>query len=61
LLDSSKEVGLEVSREKMKYVVMSGHQNARQSHSLTKMWHISNMWEQQQEIKIAFTVKLRTG
>jgi hypothetical protein len=34
LIDSSKEVGVEVNTEKTKYVLMPGHQNARQSHDI---------------------------
>jgi len=34
LLEASREVGLEVNTEKIKYMVMSRHQNAGQNHSL---------------------------
>jgi hypothetical protein len=34
LLDASKEVGLEVNTEKTKYMLLSRHQNAGQSHDI---------------------------
>jgi hypothetical protein len=34
LIDASKEVGLEVSTEKTKYLSLSHHQNAGQSHDI---------------------------
>jgi hypothetical protein len=34
LLQTSRKVGLEVNREKTKYMVVSHHQNAGQSHNL---------------------------
>jgi ribosomal protein S2 len=34
LIDASKEVGLEVSTEKTKYMLLSRHQNAGQSHDI---------------------------
>jgi hypothetical protein len=34
LVDSSKEVGLEVNAEKTKYMLMSRHQNAEQNHNI---------------------------
>jgi sorting nexin-29 len=34
LIDASKEVGLEVNTEKTKYVLLSRHQNAGQSHDI---------------------------
>jgi hypothetical protein len=34
LLEASKEVGLEVNAEKDKYIVVSCHQNSKQSHNL---------------------------
>jgi hypothetical protein len=34
LIDSSKEVGLEVNAEKAKYMLMSRHQNAGQNHDV---------------------------
>jgi histidinol-phosphate/aromatic aminotransferase/cobyric acid decarboxylase-like protein len=33
LIEASREVGLEVNREKTKYVVMSHHQDAGQNHN----------------------------
>jgi hypothetical protein len=53
LVDASKEFGLEVSTEKTKYLLLSHHQNAGQNHDVKignrslKMWHSSNIWEQQ--------------
>jgi hypothetical protein len=34
LIDASKEVGLEVNREKTKYMLLSNHQNAGQNHDI---------------------------
>jgi ribosomal protein S2 len=34
LIDASKEVGLEVNREKTKYMLLSRHQNAGQSYDI---------------------------
>jgi hypothetical protein len=34
LIDTSKEVGLEVNTEKTKYMLLSHHQNAGQSHDI---------------------------
>jgi hypothetical protein len=34
LIDSSKEVGLEVNAEKAKYMLLSHHQNAEQTHDI---------------------------
>jgi hypothetical protein len=34
LIDASKEVGLEVNTEKTKYMLLSRHQNAGQSHDI---------------------------
>jgi hypothetical protein len=53
LIDTSKKVGLDVNREKTKYMLMSHHQNAGKNHGIEKvinplkMWHISNIWERQ--------------
>jgi hypothetical protein len=52
LVVASKEVGLEVSAEKTKYMVMSRNQNAGQNHNIKldnkplKGWNSSNIWEQ---------------
>jgi hypothetical protein len=52
LIDASKEVGLEVNKEKTKYVLLSYPQNAGQSHDIKiaknvlKMWQSSDIWEQ---------------
>jgi hypothetical protein len=44
LLESSTEVGLEVNRNKNKYIFMSRHQSAGQSHNLlTANKHCENM------------------
>jgi hypothetical protein len=48
LIDTSKEVGLEVNAEKSKYILMFHHQNAVQHHKLIdplKMWHSTNTWK----------------
>jgi hypothetical protein len=34
LIDHSKEVGLEVNAEKIKYILLSGRQNAGQNHDI---------------------------
>jgi len=53
MLHASKEVGLEVNTQKMKYMVTSCYQNAGQItvYSLLikplKMWQSSCFWEQQ--------------
>jgi hypothetical protein len=53
LLLASREGGLEINTEKIKYMCMSSHQNAGQNHSLLiahnplKMWRSSSIWEQQ--------------
>jgi hypothetical protein len=47
--DTSMQVGLEINTEKNMYVLMSLDQNAGQNHN-TKQ--ISDIWEQQQQIKI---------
>jgi hypothetical protein len=36
LIDSSKEVGLEVDVEKTKHMLLFCHQNARQNHNIKK-------------------------
>jgi biotin operon repressor len=41
LIDASKEVGLEVNTEKIKYMLLSRHQNAGQDHDI----NIGNRWE----------------
>jgi UDP-N-acetylglucosamine 2-epimerase len=52
LIDASKEVGLEVNTEKTKYMLLSRHRNAGQSHDIKKitdvlkMWQSSDIWEQ---------------
>jgi hypothetical protein len=52
LIDASKEIDLEVSTEKTKYMLLSRHQNAGQNHDIkignrcfSKMWHISDIRE----------------
>jgi hypothetical protein len=53
LIDASKEVGLKLNAQKIKYMLPSHNQNARQNHDkkqltdLLKMWHSSNIWERQ--------------
>jgi hypothetical protein len=53
LIDASKEVGLEVSAEKTKYIFQSHHQNAGQNHDINignrcfeNVWHSSDILEQ---------------
>jgi hypothetical protein len=38
LIDASKEVGLEVSTEKTKYMLLSRHPNAGQNHDIKIAW-----------------------
>jgi hypothetical protein len=51
LNDASNMVGLEVTTEKTKYMLLSHHQNAGQNHDrkignrLSKMWHSSSIFE----------------
>jgi hypothetical protein len=58
LIESSKEVGLEVNTEKTKYILLSRQQNAGQNFDIKiaknvlKMWQSSNIWEQLKQIKI---------
>jgi hypothetical protein len=65
LLDASKEVGLEMNRQKTKYMLMSRSQRRGQKHSMKiakgpfKMWQSSNPSEQHQQIKTACTKRLR--
>jgi hypothetical protein len=60
LLEASREKGLEVSIEKIKYMVIYRHQNAGQDHNL-QMWKISSIWKQQQRIKVTLIKKFRAG
>ena len=52
LVAATKEIGLEVNADKIKYMVMSRDQNAGRSHSTKliivhwKEWKISNIWQQ---------------
>jgi len=52
LIVSSKEIGLEVTVDKTKYIVMSRDQNARRNHNKKliivplKWWKSLNIWEQ---------------
>jgi hypothetical protein len=52
-MDASKEVGLEADAEKTKYMLLSRHQNAGQSHEIKiantsfEMWYSSNILEWQ--------------
>jgi hypothetical protein len=51
LIDTSKEVGLEVNTEKTKYMLMSHHQNAGQNRNIKividplKIWQRSDILE----------------
>jgi hypothetical protein len=66
LLEASREVCLEESTEKTKYMVVSHHQNAGQNHNLLiattffEKWQSSNIWKQQHQIRIVFMKKSRT-
>jgi hypothetical protein len=61
----SKEIGLEVNTDITKYMVMSRDQNAGRSHSTNinnnsyGRGNCSNIWVQQEQIKILFRKKLR--
>ena len=50
LVAATREIGLEVSVDKTKYMVMSRDQNARQNHSVkivpSRGWKSLNIWEQ---------------
>ena len=51
LIDTSKDVGLEVNTEKTKYMLLSRDQNAGENHEISignrslKIWQTSNSWE----------------
>ena len=51
LIDTSKDVGLEVNTEKTKYMLLSHDQNAGENHEISignrslKIWQTSNSWE----------------
>jgi hypothetical protein len=51
VIDVSKEVDLEINVQKIKYMLLSRHQNAGLNHNIKianrslKMWHKSNIWE----------------
>jgi hypothetical protein len=52
LIDASEEVGLEVNTEKIKYILLSRHQNAGKNHDIKaanplKMYHSSDICERQ--------------
>jgi hypothetical protein len=52
LIDASEEVDLEVTADKIKYMLLSRYQNAGKNHSIKiahplKMCHSSNIWEWQ--------------
>jgi len=52
LVVATKEIGLEVNADKIKYIIRSRDQNAGRSHSMKidnscmKGWKSSNIWEQ---------------
>jgi len=64
---ASKETGLEVNADKIKYMVMSRDQNAGRSRSISliivplRAMKGLYIWEQNQQIKILFRKKLRAG
>jgi hypothetical protein len=51
LTNASKKVGLEVNTKKVKYMLLSRHQNAGQNRNIKtanrslKMWQSSDIWE----------------
>jgi hypothetical protein len=45
LIDASKEVGQEVNTEKTKYMLLSRHQNAGQSHDVKRLTNVLKMWQ----------------
>jgi divalent metal cation (Fe/Co/Zn/Cd) transporter len=48
LTDASKKVGLEINVEKIKYMLLSRHQNVGQSHDIeTVNRSFQNIWERQ--------------
>jgi hypothetical protein len=58
LIDNDKEVGIGISAEKAKYMLLSRSQNAGQNRAKIeqtdrlKMCHCYNIWEQRSHIKI---------
>jgi hypothetical protein len=56
-IEASKEVGLEVNTGKTNYTLLFRHQNAGQindtkiDNRVLKMWHSSDIWERQKQIK----------
>jgi hypothetical protein len=63
LLEVGKEVGVKVNSEKTIHMCIY-HQNVGQYCNIMianplKMWQSSNIWEGQQQIRIAFLKKLR--
>jgi hypothetical protein len=63
-----QEFGLEVTVDKTKYMVMSRHQNAGQSHSIKtgnnfyeRVEEFKCLEKKLEQIKIIFRKKLRTG
>jgi hypothetical protein len=52
LLGANKEIGLEISADETKYLIMSRDHNAGRSHSMKidnssiERWKSSNIWEQ---------------
>jgi hypothetical protein len=62
---ASQEVSPECNAEKIQYMAMSGGQNAEQylkmkgGNEPLKRWNNSDIWEQTEQIKIAFTIKLK--
>jgi uncharacterized protein YoxC len=65
LLDASKDVGLDVNKEKTKHMLMSHTQKIGQKHSIKtanrslEISQNSNIWEQHKQIKIACMKRLR--
>ena len=65
LVAATREIGLEVSADKTRYMVMSRDQNAGRIHRWgliivpSRVWKSLNIWEQLQQIKILLQKKLR--
>jgi len=60
LVAVTREIGLEVSADKTKYMAMSRNQNAGRIQTVTtRGWKGLNIWEQLEQIEILMRKKLR--
>jgi hypothetical protein len=65
IVDGNNEVGLEVHPEKTGYMLMPRYQKVGEKHSIRqragalKMWQSADIWEINQQIKVACTKGLR--